>query len=152
MPKKIKVILLEDITGLGRAGEIVSVSEGFARNSLFTKNQAALATPAAEHESQARESRKSAAAAQRLAEAEDLAAILENVEVALVANVKEGDDIYGKITAAAIAKELNANTKHTFKPKDIMLAKPITKLGEYEIPVNVGENVEANIHLAVKPD
>ncbi len=152
MPQKVRVILLENIPELGSTGDIVTVSEGYARNFLFPHNQAALATATTENANRQQEASRAAQAAARLQTAEDLAVQLDRAELIIPARVKEDGAIFGKITTAIIAKELSAEIGRKFTAKDIVLAQPITQLGEYNVAVSVGENVEANLRLTVKAE
>lgn len=151
MPK-IQVILLEDIASLGRAGDIVSVSEGYARNLLFPTGKAALATEQVQKEQQAKKRKVAAEKQEQLEEAQQLAETLEKSELVLSARVKDGDEIFGHINATLIVKELNKQGHLSFKAKDIVLPKPISKLGSYDVTVRLATDVEATIKVIVNPD
>lgn len=150
MAKNTRVILLEDIAGLGRAGDIVSVSDGYARNALFPNGQAALATEQETAKAQARQQADREAKEAELAKLHEEAQQLEGTELVLTARIKEGNDIFGKITAAQIAKELSAQVTRQFKPKDVVLSQPITKTGSYDITVKVSPEIEATIRVSVE--
>jgi large subunit ribosomal protein L9 len=149
MAKDIAVILLEDIGKVGRAGDIVQVSDGYARNFLFPQGKAALAT------NQVREQyvkRKAHEAAGKQAELEQLQAQgeqLTGTELTLTAKIKDGNDIYGSITKKMIAEELNRQASLGIKPAAIMLAKPIIKTGSQDITVKLSPDVETTIRVTV---
>lgn len=152
MAQKIKVILLEDIENVGRAGDIVAVSEGYARNKLFPGGQAALATDSAVKQAQHQKQKREAATREVTAKLQELASKLDDTELALLAKVKEGNEIFGKITAAQIAKQLNQQAQLSLKPKDILLTAPITQLGTYPITVQLAKDVEAHLVVTVEAD
>jgi len=150
MAKKIDVLLLEDIAGLGVAGDIVPVSEGYARNALFPEGKAAIADAASQASASEKRKQHSQAQAQQLAEHQALATKLEGTELTIVARVKdEGSELYGKITATALAKELKSQAGIEIKAKDIMLEEPIVATGSYEITISIADEVEAMLTVVV---
>ena len=150
MSTRIRVILLEDIADVGAAGDIVTVSEGFARNSLFPSGKAALAT--ATHISRAERDKQMAKKAreEELQRFQERAAALDGTELTVTVRTKNDEDIFGTITAQSIAEELmKANVE--VPARAIKLPKKITKLGSYEVILAFGSGVEATIHLNVVP-
>ncbi len=152
MSKKVSVLLLEDIDQVGRVGQIISVAEGYARNSLFPEGKAALATTknvsrASIEKKQQKEKDKII-----LADLQEKAAALDGKELLVTALVKEGEDIFGSVNAVRIASELNIQTKNNFHAKTIDLAEPITTLGTYPIVINLSPEVSASIHVTIIPD
>lgn len=152
MADKISVLLLEDVASLGKAGEIVTVAEGYARNQLFPAGQAALATDQVRREAKAKEAKHLAAHQADLAALQARAQLLDGTELTLTARVKEGEEIFGKITAAQIAKELNHSANLQLKPKDITLEEPITTIGTHGVLVHLSPDVEATIQVQITPD
>lgn len=152
MANKIQVILLEDIPDLGRTGDIVSVSEGHARNFLFPAGKAALATAAVKTQQQAKAARAEAQAQENLKELQELASTIDGTELALTAQVKDGDEIFGKITATQIAKELNQQAKLSIKARDVDLPKPLNRLGSTPVTINLSPDVSATITVTVTPE
>lgn len=152
MSKQIQVFLLEDVPTVGRAGDIASVSEGYARNMLFPQGKAVIASPDVQHKKAHEDVRKKAAEEAALAEVQRMAEILENKEMTMTVRVKEDTEIFGSITAKKIADELNTQAKLTLKPKNIDLKKPITETGAYKITINLSPDVSATIHLAVNAE
>jgi len=152
MSTRIRVILLEDIPDVGKAGDIVSVAEGFARNSLFPAGRAALATD----KEMSRAQQKKQAAKQReegdLRRRQEQAEAIDGTELTITARVKEEDEIFGAVTAATVAEELK-KANITVAAGDIKLpAKKITALGTYETVVAFGSGVEAKLQLVVIAD
>lgn len=154
MKKKIQVILLEDTPSLGSAGQVVTVAEGYARNFLFPQGKAALAIEAAGQQAAAQRTSKKQAAQRQLTAAQSQAESLAGTELTLTAKVKEGegDELYGSITAAQIAKQLNTEASLKLKASDIVLDKPLTTLGSYDIAVKLSRDVETTIRVIIVPE
>jgi large subunit ribosomal protein L9 len=152
MSKNLRVILLEDIPDVGAAGEIVNVTEGFARNALFPSGKAAIASE--KHVARANEKKQTAAAqkAAELAIIQKQAEAIDGTELTIEARVKDEDTIFGAVTAATVAEELEkANV--VVKASNIdMPSKKITTLGTYEIVVSFGNEVEAKLQLNIVPE
>lgn len=151
MSKKIQVILLEDIASLGLAGKIVTVAEGYARNFLFPQGKAALATAQAVTAAREKDDQKKSVVQKQLSELQARAEALQGTELTVPAKVKDGDEIYGGINAAHIAKQLSQQSGHHFKAKDISLVKPLTTLGSRQVTVSLSPEVETTIHINVIP-
>jgi large subunit ribosomal protein L9 len=150
--QKVSVILLEDVPGLGEAGEIVSISEGYARNALFPNARAALATESVKQESEQRLRKEKEKEAQLLSAARAKAAQLDSTELTLSARIKDGDEIFGRITAANIAKELKDKAGLNIKAKDVLLPQPLTRLGGYDVTLQLTPDVEASIKVTLLPE
>jgi len=152
MSKKISIILLEDITNLGQAGDIVEATEGYARNFLFPQAKAALATDQAKQEVKDKKQQAAKINDEQLAALQSKADNLAGTELLLTARVKDGTEIYGKITPGQIAKELNKAAKLDLKAKAINLPQPITATGTYDVTVSLSPDVETTIKVTVEPD
>lgn len=154
MPRKIPVILLEDIGSLGRAGDIITVSEGYARNFLFSQAKAALADESAVRKIENKRRAAKAEADKALAEAQAHAEALDGTELTLTARRKEdeGNEIFGSLNARNVAEALKAQAKLEVRPKDIVLEKPITELGSYDVTVKLSPDVEATIKVTVNAE
>lgn len=152
MSKKIKVILLEDVDNYGKAGEIVDASEGYARNYLFPKGIAALATTQVEEQVKAKETKAKQNEKKQLAKFQKEAEKLEGTELTISARIKEGDEIYGKITVRDISKALKTQANLSITAKDISLPEPITSSGTYDVTINLSADVETNIKVTIQPD
>lgn len=152
MAKTLQVLLLEDVPDLGRAGDIKPAAEGYARNFLFPQGKAAIATAQARHNREQRLAKEKKQKSERDQELRGLAEALEGSELKLVTRVKDGHAIYGKITAAKIAKEFKTQAKLDIKPKQVMLPNAITSIGEYSVTVRLSEDLEAVVHVNVIPE
>ncbi len=152
MANKLQVILLEDLDNLGQAGDIVDVSEGYARNYLFVQGKAALATVGAKKKVEREKMIKAKDTQEDLVAKQQKAESLTGTELTFVEKVKEGEQIYGKITAARVAKELNKQANLDLKAKDVILSQELTRLGTYDVTVSLSREVETVIKVTIVGD
>lgn len=145
-----EVILKKTISSLGKAGDIVKVAPGYARNYLLPYGKAIMADP----ENVAQMERQRAAilerAAKELQELEALASQLDGVEVTLPARVGEEGKLYGSVTAMDIAKAVEEKGFALDKRK-IQLAEPIRALGDYDVLVKLAPDLIATLKVHVVP-
>lgn len=149
MGKKITVILLENVIGAGRAGDIVDVAEGFARNQLFPFGRAALASSPEGQGVQRKQEEKKIRKKEQVAKAQKLADQLDNTELLLFAKVKEGQEIFGSITTKHIAHELVNQANIEVDPKHIDIKGPIKSLGTFPATLELMSGVECQIQVTV---
>ncbi len=147
--KKMKVLLVQDVDHLGKAGEIKDVSGGFGRNYLLPKGFAVLAT-----KSQIKQAEERLAAQRRKAEAarkdaEALAAKLAELTLTFVVKVGEQERLYGSVTNADIAAKLHEVAGIEIDRRKIALEDPIKRTGEYEVPVELASGVSATLKVVV---
>ncbi len=147
--KKMKVLLVQDVEHLGKAGEIKDVSGGFGRNYLLPKGFAVLAT-----KSQIKQAEERLAAQRRKAEAarkdaEALAAKLAELTLTFVVKVGEQERLYGSVTNADIAAKLHEVAGIEIDRRKIALEDPIKRTGEYEVPVELASGVSATLKVVV---
>ena len=153
MAKTMRVILLEDITEIGRAGDIVVVSEGYARNFLFPQSKAALATENIQRDHNRRAKNAEKEKQEKIKALQEKAEQLDGTELVVIVRVKEGsDEIFGRITANTLALRLKEQGKVACKARDIKLKKNITEVGEYDVLVDLGAGVETTIHIRIVPE
>jgi len=144
-----KVLLEQDVKGTGKKGEIVEVSDGYARNYLLPRK---LATPADAQAINAAKIQKSAAAHRKFQagmEARELAKQLEGAAVTVRAKVGENGRLFGAITGKEIAAALKEQKQVEIDKKKIALAEPIRALGEYNVRVSLFENTFASVKVIV---
>lgn len=148
----VEVILREHVEHLGRRGDIVKVSDGYARNYLLPRN---LALPVNEGNKRRVEKERRLAEAREAAEqsqAEALAARLAELECVVPRKVGEQDTLYGSVTASDLAHALEAQHQITVDRRKIQLAEPIKQLGEFTVPVKLHREVLGAIKLRVVPE
>ena len=142
-----KVILLQDIENLGKKFEIKTVKDGYARNYLFPRRLAELATP----ENLKRLSQQIKIYQQRkqeqISRLKQLAEKIEQIVLEFPVRVGESGKIFGSINQKMIEKQL---TERGFKEFKVNLESPIKKLGEYQVEVDLGQGVKAKLKIKVR--
>ena len=145
-----EVILNESIESLGKAGDIVNVSDGYARNYLIPKGIAIVANK----KNLVQIEKQRAAILERAAkirqEFEALAEQLEKLELEIPVKVGEEEKLYGSVTTMDIAKAIE-DKGYQVDRKKILLPEPIKSLGEYEVPVKLSPDVTATVKVKVVP-
>jgi large subunit ribosomal protein L9 len=143
-----EVILRQSIDNLGAPGEIVKVSPGFARNYLLPRGLAYEATPGNRKRIEQERVRLEAAENTRRAAAQETAAKLEQVSLTFSARVGEEGKLFGSVTTADIAQQLEAQGIHVEK-RLIDLHEPIRALGVYRVPVKLHADVKPELKIWV---
>ncbi len=143
-----EVILREDVKSLGRAGELVKVKPGYARNFLLPKGLAYEATEGNRKRILAESKARLARAAEEKTAAETVARALGGVSLSLARKAGEGDKLFGSITAQDLADALAAQG-HAVDKRKIDLEHPIKTLGHHTIPIRLHHEVTAEVRLTV---
>jgi large subunit ribosomal protein L9 len=145
-----KVILADDVRGLGHRGETVAVKAGYARNFLFPQGLAYEATDA----NLRRLSEEKKKYDQRMLEQKDvateLASKMEGLSVVITKKAGEGDVLYGSVTASEIADALEAKGIEVDRRR-IEVAEPIKRLGEHRVHVRLHRDVVTELLVQVAP-
>jgi large subunit ribosomal protein L9 len=147
----VRVILKAEVRGLGRAGEIKDVADGYARNYLLPKGLAIEATGGElkllAQERQSEKTKKDRAHR----DAEELAARLG--EVTLVFKLKAGEQgkTFGSVTAKEVADALRKEAKAEIDKTKIVLHEPLRSLGVHTVEVRLLSDVRANVTVAIEP-
>lgn len=143
-----RVILKQDISTLGRAGEVKEVRDGYARNYLFPRGLVMSANPRSVKEKAYLENVQARKIAKRKKSAEEMAAQLNGKEVTVSAKVGEDNKIFGSITNIQIAKELEA-MGFPVERRSIHLDENIKALGNYKVHMKLHDGVNATLQLHV---
>lgn len=146
-----KVILLTDVKGSGKKDEIINVSDGYARNFLFPKKWAVEATPGATKEIERKRAAEAAREAERRAQAEEKARQLKGKAITLAVKCGERGRLYGSVTTAEIAAELEKQHGVTVDKRKIELAEPVRQVGDVQITVWLYSGVTTPMMLHVVP-
>ncbi len=141
-----RVIFLEDVPNVAKAGEIKKVADGYGRNFLIPRKLALLASSP---ESVRVEAQREAAQKKMGGESAYLAQQLEAKEVTLKARVGAKDRLYGSITSADIAAELESATGLAIDKRKIELDEPIHQLGSYEVAIRLGKDIVPKIKVTI---
>jgi len=141
-----EVILTQDVTGVGKAGAVVKVKDGFARNHLFLKNLAVTVTAGHIKGLQQEKLRRSQKEEKSKKEAEELKTKLAALSLTIAVLTQEKDKLYGSITVQEIQKALK-DEGFEIDEKVIMLDEPIKALGIYQVPLKLHPEVPAEVKV-----
>lgn len=140
-----KVVFLQDVPNVAKAGEVKEVAAGYGRNFLIPQKLAALASPQAMSQVVTIDKTKAKVSEELV----DLAGQLEGKEVSLKAHAGAKDRLYGSITSADIAAELESTTGLVVDKRKIELDEPIRHLGSYEVSIRLGKDMVPKIMVTV---
>ena len=144
-----KVILLEDVKSLGKKGDVVKVSDGYARNMLRPKKLCVEATDKNMNELKARKAKEERKAAETKAAAEALAEEIGKGQLLMTLKVGEGGKAFGAISAKEIADAAQTQIGLELDKKKFQLDGSIKELGDYEVKVRLHPEVTALLKLKV---
>ena len=144
-----KVVLVQDVKGLGKKGELVNTSDGYARNFLFPRKLAMEANSQALSELKNRESSEKHRIDTEIAAAKANASKLEGKTVKLVAKAGANGKLFGSVTSKEIAEAVNAQLKITVDKKKISLQSDIKGHGTYNAEIKLYTGISAKITVEV---
>ena len=144
-----KVVFLEDVPNVAETGEVKEVADGYGRNFLIPKKLAILADAKATQIIEAQLKKKAQRQAETEAEMRELAKQLEGQEIVLRARAGAKDRLYGSITNADIADELEKSAGLVVDKRKIELEEPIREVGSYEIAIRLTKDIIPKIKLKV---
>ena len=146
-----KVVLTADVASLGNRGEIVDVSDGYARNYLLPRDLAQKATTGAVASAAKAAASRAATERKALEEAQDLATALSGSRVVLAAQAGDEGRLYGSVTLADVAEGIRKFTGISIDRKHIELAQPIKSIGLHEVQIRLHPEVEFSVNIDVIP-
>ncbi len=144
-----KVVLLEDVKGHGKKGELCNVSDGYARNFLFPKKLAVEANATAMNELKNREESKAHHKAEEKKAAEEVAKKINNKEVVVTAKAGSSGKLFGAVTAKEIAAAINQTFGVNIDRRKMQVAD-IKQFGEYSAEVKLYTDISATVKVVVK--
>ena len=144
------VLLLQDVERLGQAGEVKRVADGYARNFLFPRELAVLATPGAIKQAEMQRQAEVRREAQALTEAQALAARLDGLIVNFQMRAGETDRLYGSITNVNIAEALAEQVGQEVDRRKIELDEPLKNLGTHAVTIRLAAEAEANVTVIIE--
>ena len=145
-----KVILIEDVKGHGKKGEVVNASDGYARNYLFPKKLAIEANDANMKNWQRNKEKQEARAADELARAQQEAKSLNGKVFVLKAKTGGENRLFGSITTMDVAAAVSAETGIKIDKRHIEMAEHIKELGQYNVKIKLHTKVKAEITIDVQ--
>ena len=144
-----KIVLLQDVPNVGRAGDVREVADGYGRNFLIPQNLAVLANSSAISMIEVQRKISARNQANNRAQMVELANQLDGKEITLKARAGAKDRLYGSITNADIADELESTMGLVIDKRKIELARPIHQLGSYEVVIRLAKDVIPTIKVTV---
>ncbi|UWP58067.1 50S ribosomal protein L9 [Ruminococcus gauvreauii] len=145
-----KVILLEDVKALGKKGEVVNVSDGYARNMLLPKKLGLEATSRNMNDLKLAKAHDDKIAKENLEAARQFKAELEAKEVTVSIKVGEGGKTFGSVSAKEIAEAAKEQLGYELDKKKMQLNNPIRELGTTMVPLRLHPKVTAELKVIVK--
>lgn len=145
-----KVILLQDVKSLGKKGETVNVSDGYARNSLLPKKLAVEATAKNMNDLKLQKAHEEKVAKEQFEEAKAFGEELSTKQVTVSIKVGEGGKVFGSISSKEIAEAAKEQLGYDLDKKKIQMASPIKALGTTPVPIKLHPKVTAELKVVVK--
>jgi large subunit ribosomal protein L9 len=145
----VKVILNQEVRGVGAPGDIVEVADGYGRNYLLPRNLARLATKGAVTQAEGIRARRQAREVASLEQAQTLAAHLASLRVVMTAKAGPEGRLFGSITASQIADAIAKAGGTPIDRRRITLDGPIKNLGTHRLMVRLHAEVEAPVNVEV---
>ena len=146
-----KLILTQEVGGLGSAGDIVEVKDGYGRNFLIPRGFAIRWTKGGERTVESIRKARSSREVRDLDHAQEIKARLEGTTVNLPVRAGEGGRLFGAVTVNDIAGAINsaAGEKGAIDKRKIIVGNPIKSLGSHQVTVKVHDDVDATVNLNV---
>jgi large subunit ribosomal protein L9 len=146
-----KIILTQEVSGLGSAGDVVEVKDGYARNYLLPQGVAIRWTKGAEKEVESIRAARAKRSARDLDHAGEIKGKLEAATVNLKVRAGKDGRLFGAVTVADIAGALEATTGEAIDKRTIAVGNPIKTLGNHAVAVRLHDEVTAAVALNVVP-
>lgn len=144
-----QVILLQDVKGIGKAGTVAKVSDGYARNLLLPKKMAKEATTANLKELEKKKAENAARRAEDFESARAMAAKLEALTLTMKTKAGEGGRLFGAITSKDLSEALKEQFGFEIDKKRFVLESPIKQVGEREVEIKLYTDVTAKCKVNV---
>ena len=144
-----KVILQQDVKGQGKKGQLVEVSEGYARNFLLPRKLAIEATTDAINTMNLKEKARKAEEARQKAEAEAIAGKLKDCPVKLTAKAGNGGKLFGAVTTKEISDGLKKQYNIDIPKQKLVLDEPIKSFGTYQVKARLGFEINGTVSVTV---
>ena len=145
----IEVMLMDDVKKLGKSGQIVKVAPGYARNFLFPKGLASLATEAAKRRLKKLEAERAARAAEEKKAALEVARKLDKLEITVSAPTTDGKKLYGAVSVTDILGAIEANRGIKVERRQLELDDALREVGVYEPSIDLGHGVVVKFKITI---
>ena len=144
-----KIILLQDVKGQGKKGEVVDVNEGYARNFLIKKGLAEIATAAKLNDLSMKKSAADFHKAEEIKAMKELAKEIEGKNFTVKIKAGQAGKVFGSVTGANVSDALKA-AGYDIDKKKVVLAAPIKTLGNYDVDLKLMEGISTKIKITVE--
>ena len=144
-----KLFLRDDVPKLGRAGDLVQVAEGYARNYLLPRDLAFIATPENEKRIKAEQRRSTARALDRIESLRELAEALKGRSVTLTTRANEDQKLFGSIGQEQIAEAIRSEHGAKIEPRQVVLEAAIQELGVFDVQLHLAKDISSEIKVWV---
>jgi large subunit ribosomal protein L9 len=145
-----EVLLTQDIAGLGKAGEIKKVADGYARNYLIPKGLVVPAQPGLVRQAEERRRAMEKKATHEAADARTLAERLSQITLTFQAKAGEQEKLYGSITSGDIVEELTEQLGQQLDRRKVLLDQPLKQLGSHQVTIRLATDVTADLTVVVE--
>ena len=145
-----KVILLQDVKSVGKKGDVVEVSDGYAKNFIFKKKLGKLADSKNMNDLKLQKANEEKVAAQNLADAQAFSKEIEKKTVVVKLKAGEGDKPFGSVSSKEIAQEAKAQFDMDIDKKKIVLPEAIKSFGVFDVPIKLHPKVTATLKVKVE--
>ena len=147
-----RVVLRDDVQAIGKKGDIVDVSDGYARNYLVPRGLAMKATKGVREQAEAMRRNREAREVREREAAQALAQQLIGRRIEVRARAGEGGKLFGSVTAQDVAEAVHAQTGVELDRRKAQLAEPLRELGPAEVSVRLHPDVELTLQVEVVPE
>jgi large subunit ribosomal protein L9 len=144
-----KVVFLQDVPNVAKAGDVKDVADGYSRNYLIPKKLAVVATSAELNRLELQRKADVRRQARTEQDAEAFAKVLQDITVVLKMRAGTKDKLYGSVTSADIAKEIKKLTRQDIDKRKIELEEPIRELGNHQVSIKLTKDVTAIVNVVV---
>lgn len=145
-----QVILVQDVKSLGKKGDVVKVSDGYARNFILPKKLGVEATEKNKNDLRLQKQHEDKVAAQKLEAAQELAAKIDSLKIVVKMKAGENGKVFGSISAKEIAAAAKEQHGVELDKKKIVVSEPIKAFGNFEVPVKLHTKVTGTLHVQVQ--
>ncbi|MDE6687236.1 MAG: 50S ribosomal protein L9 [Lachnospiraceae bacterium] len=147
-----KVILNQDVKSLGKKGDIVEVSDGYARNFILAKKLGVEANSSNLNDLKLKKANDEKIAQQQLEDAREYAKVIESKKVVLKIKQGEGGKTFGSISSKEIAAAAKEQHDMELDKKKIVLKDPIKSIGTFQVPIKLHPKVTASLQVSVEEE
>ncbi len=145
-----EIILLEDVKSLGKKGDVVKVSDGYARNFIMPRKLGVEATPKNLNDLKIQKAQEAKRQAELLEEAKNFCAEIEKKSITVSIREGEGGKSFGSVSTKELVAAIKEQLGYDIDKKKLLLAEPIKNSGEYKLPIKLHPQVTANLKVTVK--